>query len=277
MLKKFICIFVLMFVSNIALADTLKFAQITDVHTSDTDVTYSGRNLSKNQINLQNAVSAINADDSIQYVFFTGDSVDKSQKKLYEKFFQNANKLNKPYYMAFGNHDVNYGNELNKKQALEIIKQNSYAHQDSNNYAVELNKDFVALMLDGTMESEVSAQGYYSKETLNWLKKTLKENKNKNVIVFQHFAVVPPAKESNYSHKHNIINKNELVRVLKKYNNVVVVSSGHYHVKGEFDKYGMKHYSTPALFLTPSYYRITQIDYNGNHINKINSELKLND
>ena len=239
-----------MFVSNIALADTLKFAQITDVHTSDTDVTYSGRNLSKNQINLQNAVSAINADDSIQYVFFTGDSVDKSQKKLYEKFFQNANKLNKPYYMAFGNHDVNYGNELNKKQALEIIKQNSYAHQDSNNY---------------------------TKETLNWLKKTLKENKDKNVIVFQHFAVVPPAKESNYSHKHNIINKNELVRVLKKYNNVVVVSSGHYHVKGEFDKYGMKHYSTPALFLTPSYYRITQIDYNGNHINKINSELKLND
>ena len=277
MLKKFICIFVLMFVSNIAFADTLKFAQITDVHTSDTDVTYSGRNLSKNQINLQNAVSAINADNSIQYVFFTGDSVDKSQKKLYEKFFQNANKLNKPYYMAFGNHDVNYGNELNKKQALEIIKQNSYAHQDSNNYAVELNKDFVALMLDGTMESEVSAQGYYSKETLNWLKKTLKENKNKNVIVFQHFAVVPPAKESNYSHKHNIINKNELVRVLKKYNNVVVVSSGHYHVKGEFDKYGMKHYSTPALFLTPSYYRITQIDYNGKHINQIESELKLND
>jgi len=274
MLKKIIFLFIFIIFAGIANADTLKFAQITDVHTSEQNVKYNGRNLDNSQINLQKAVNAINADNSIQYVFFTGDSVDKADSGLYTIFFNTANKLNKPYYMALGNHDVNYG-ELSKQEALKIIKQNSYARK-SGNYEIPLNDYFTAVILDGTHCAEINSTGYYSKETLNWLDEVLKKDKDKNVLIFQHFPVVEPADDKLYSFPHKILNKTALLKILKKYKNVVLISSGHYHVKGEFNKYGIIHYSTPALFLTPSYYRITTIDYNKNRINSVTSELKEN-
>ncbi len=275
MKKIILSVFVIILTVNAALADTLKFAQITDVHTSEQGVRYQGRNLDNSISNFQNAVDKINADKTIEYVFFTGDAVDVSDEKLYQKFFEVANKLNKPYYITFGNHDVNWG--INKHEALNIIKNNSYAHQNSANYAVSLNDKFTAVMLDGTYDKKFHSKGYFSKKTLNWLDKILKENENKYVLIFQHFPVAEPASDKKYKYPHKISNKHCLIRHLKKYDNVLIVSSGHYHVKGEFKKYGIQHYSTPAMFLTPSYYRITTIDYDKKKINDIKSELKLND
>ncbi len=276
MLKKIIFIFIYVVFANTMFADTLKFVQISDVHTSEKGIKYNGRNLDNSQTNLRNAVKNINNDKSIQYVFFTGDSVDKSTANLYKIFFDIVNDLNKPYYMAPGNHDVIYGGEMDKAHSINIIKEYSYAHQNSGNFAVNLNEYFTAVMLDGTYDDRVSSQGYISDNTLNWLDNVLEENRNKNVLIFQHFPVVEPAKETNYSHPHNIVNKKKLIKVLKKHGNVVLISSGHYHVKGEFKKYGVKHYSTPALFLTPSYYREVIIDYDGKKVKNINSVLKLN-
>lgn len=275
-MKKIFLISLLLFCSNFAFADTLKFAQVSDIHLQQPEISYEHRDLSHSKENFYKAMDTLKEDSSIQYIFFTGDFVDRSFENLLEEFFAKVNTIDKPYFLALGNHDSNSPNGLVKKDVLKILKKKSYKHKARANYAVKLNEDFLAIMLDPTSDVGISAQGYYKQSTLRWLERTLKRNQDKNVMIFQHFPVVEPCSEFDYLYPHNIKNKADLLAILEKYNNVILIASGHYHVAGEFEQYGIKHYSTPALFLIPSYYRIFEIDYDGRKINAIKSELILN-
>ena len=275
-MKKIFLTSLLLFLSNIAFADTLKFAQVSDVHLQNPNVTYEWRDLSHAKENFYKAMDTLEGDNSIQYIFFTGDFVDRSFGDLLDEFFTRVNSMQKPYYLALGNHDTNSPNGLVKQEVLKILKDKSYKHKARANYAIKLNKNFLAIMLDPTSDIGISAQGYYKPSTLKWLDKTLRQNQDKNILIFQHFPVVEPCDEFDYLYPHNIKNKADLLEILDKYRNVVLIASGHYHVAGEFEEYGIKHYSTPALFLMPSYYRVFEIDYDGRKINNIKSELILN-
>ena len=82
--------------SNIAFADTLTFVQISDVHIPQKDVIkYEGRSIANAESNFKRAISAINDKEEIEYVFFTGDSVDRSNKEVYIRFFELVSNLNK--------------------------------------------------------------------------------------------------------------------------------------------------------------------------------------
>lgn len=274
-MKKILLVLVFLLSANISLADSLIFAQITDVHLPDKiKQPIIKRDYTHSEDNLRCAIRSINDNSTIQYVFFTGDLVDRSYKELYEKFFDIANYLNKPYYVCLGNHDVNSPMGLNKTESLKIIQKLSRYHQYYPNYCVELNNDFLAVMLDGTNDYVPDTRGYFNKNTIQWLDNVLEENKDKKVIIFQHFPIVEPSDGNLYAKLHRVRNKHKLISTIKKYGNVIMVVSGHYHQSGEFEKYGMKHFSTPALFLTPSYYRIIKIDYEPNgEINRIETEL----
>lgn len=274
-MKKILLVLVFLLSANISLADSLIFAQITDVHLPDKiKQPIIKRDYTHSEDNLRCAIRSINDNSTIQYVFFTGDLVDRSYKELYEKFFDIANYLNKPYYVCLGNHDINSPMGLNKTESLKIIQKLSRYHQYYPNYCVELNNDFLAVMLDGTNDYVPDTRGYFNKNTIQWLDNVLEENKDKKVIIFQHFPIVEPSDGNLYAKLHRVRNKHKLISTIKKYGNVIMVVSGHYHQSGEFEKYGMKHFSTPALFLTPSYYRIIKIDYEPNgEINRIETEL----
>ncbi len=274
-MKKILLVLVFLLSANISLADSLIFAQITDVHLPDKiKQPIIKRDYTHSEDNLRCAIRSINDNSTIQYVFFTGDLVDRSYKELYEKFFDIANYLNKPYYVCLGNHDINSPMGLNKTESLKIIQKLSRYHQYYPNYCVELNNDFLAVMLDGTNDYVPDTRGYFNKNTIQWLDNVLEENKDKKVIIFQHFPIVEPSDGNLYAKLHRVRNKHKLISTIKKYGNVIMVVSGHYHQSGEFEKYGMKHFSTPALFLTPSYYRIIKIDYEPNgEINSIETEL----
>ena len=243
-------------------AETLNLIQISDVHYPKKDyLSYEGRDLSNSVPNYKKAIKQINADNEINAVFFTGDFTDRSLEEVYIDFFKTTKDLNKKYYLAFGNHDVNSIAGFNKKQALSFLKENTNYFENEGNYVVELNKKFIAIVLDGSFDVEMSARGEYTKKTLKWLKNELDKNRDKNILIFQHFPIVEPEKDSLYINTHRIKNKWRYTKLIKKYDNILFIASGHYHVAGEFKKYGTKHYSTPALFLTPSYYRKFTIDY----------------
>ena len=214
----------------------------------------------------------INASD-VEYVFFTGDIVDKSFKEVFDDFFNTTNKLNKKYYISMGNHDSNSTNGFSKKDTLEYLKNNTPYQQNSASHYAVLNENFIAVMLDGSNDIEMDAQGFYSKETLEWLEKMLKENSDKKFLIFQHFPLLEPVKDSAFVHKHSTRKKGNYIRLLKKYKNIVLIASGHYHVSCEKEKYGVKHYSTPALFLENSYYRVFEIDHDHEKINSIKTNL----
>ena len=263
----------LLFFNSYVNAKTLKFAHVTDVHYPKTGIAgYEGRRFDFAIKNYNKTIDMIN-NSEIEYVFFTGDIVDKSFKEVFDDFFNTTSKLNKKYYISLGNHDSNSTNGFTKVDTLEYLKNNTPYHQNAASHYAVLNGNFIAIMLDGSNDIKMDAQGFYSKETLKWLEKILKENPNKQFLIFQHFPLFEPVKNSAYVHKHSTRKKGNYIKLLKKYKNVVLIASGHYHVSCEKEKYGVKHYSTPALFLEDSYYRVFEIDHDNGKINSIKSNL----
>lgn len=274
MIKKLIPILFSIFLMNTSFADTIKIVQISDVHYPKKDyLSYEGRDLSNAIPNYKKAIKQINSDKEIKAVFFTGDFTDRSLEEVYKNFFNETKSLNKNYYLAFGNHDVNSINGFNKEKAIDFITKETRNFQNRGNYSVKLSDDFIAIVLDGAFDVEMSARGEYSKKTIKWLKKELESYKDKFVMIFQHFPIVEPQKDSLYINTHRVKNKWRYINLIKRYDNILFIASGHYHTTGEFKKYKTNHYSTPALFLTPSYYREFKIDYNNDKIEKITTEL----
>lgn len=263
----------LLFLNSYACSEILKFAQVTDVHYPKAGIMgYEGRSLNFAVINYNKTIEMINNSD-VDYVFFTGDIVDKSFKEVYDEFLSDTAKLNKKYYISLGNHDSNSPNGFTKKDTVAYLKRNTPYHQNDASYYVLLDEYFIAVMLDGTNDTKIDSRGFYSKKTLSWLEGLLKENSNKMFLIFQHFPLLEPVKDSEYVNKHSTRKKSDYIRLLKKYKNIVLIASGHYHVSCEKDKYGVKHYSTPALFLEESYYRVVEIEHESGKINNINTHL----
>ena len=232
----------LLFFNSYVNAETFKFAQVTDVHYPKTGIAgYEGRRFDFAIKNYNKAIDMIN-DSDVEYVFFTGDIVDKSFKKVFDDFFSATSKLNKKYYISLGNHDSNSTNGFTKKDTLDYLKNNTPYQQKSANYYTVLNENFIAVMLDGSNDFKIDAQGFYSKDTLKWLEKILKENPNKQFLIFQHFPLFEPVEDSAYVHKHSTRKKGNYIKLLKKYNNIVLIASGHYHVSAEKEEYGVKYY-----------------------------------
>lgn len=258
---------------NITLAETLIITHITDVHTPKSDIrTYEGRSFEYAEKNLETAIKQINKSDT-DSVFFTGDNVDQSFEEVFENFFNYTKKLTKPYYLALGNHDVNTPNGFTKQDTIKYLREKTPYSQPDANYYIELNDKFLAVILDGTNDTKIDSRGHFKKKTLKWFEGIINQHPDKYILVFQHFPIVEPAKDNSYFHKHTTKHKRPYIKLLKKYPNIVLISSGHYHIAGEFDKYGCKHFSTPALFLKDSYYRTIYIDYDSTQINSITSEL----
>ena len=198
-------------------AEILKFAQVTDVHYPKTgSSSYNGRCFDFAIKNYNKAIDLINASD-VEYVFFTGDIVDKSFKEVFDDFFNTTSKLNKKYYISLGNHDSNSTNGFTKKDTLEYLKDNTPYQQKSANHSAILNDNFIAVMLDGSSDFGMDSQGFYSKQTLKWLEELLNENSDKKFLIFQHFPLFEPVKDSAYVHKHSTRKKENYIRLLKKY------------------------------------------------------------
>ena len=100
-MKKILFILLALILFNsLAKAETFKFAQVTDVHYPKTGIAgYEGRRFDFAIKNYNKAIDMINASD-VEYVFFTGDVVDKSFKDVFDNFFRTTSRLNKKYYIC---------------------------------------------------------------------------------------------------------------------------------------------------------------------------------
>ena len=102
-----------------------------------------------------------------------------------------------------------------------------------------------------------SSHGYFSEDTLAWFRKVLKKNKNKKVIVFQHFPLVTPRVEPD----RTILHSDDYENILLLNSNILLIASGHYHQgRVQVDANEITHISTPSLF-SEAQYAIIKIDY----------------
>lgn len=232
----FIIFFILFFIPGYTLAGEVKFVQLTDVHVDTISKNKGKRMLEHSQYLLNDAVNQVNATKGIDFVIFTGDSINTPNPKFRQKFNEIVSRLNIPWYLTTGNHETNF-----------LMQGKTY-------YSFIID-NFVFICMDGTIGTHKSANGKFSPKELKWLDQQLTIHKDKYAIIFQHFPLIEPFK----SKDHSVINADEYLRVLDRHRNVAAVITGHYHYSKITKRNGVQHISSPALVQAPHNFRIITI------------------
>lgn len=249
MLKKIIIFVFFIFTMFSAAVDAgeIRFVQVTDVHfTTKSEYTAEV---------LKAAVKDINSLDNISFVAFTGDNIDSSKAENLEGFLKIINKLDIPYYIVIGNHDVFKSNGLSKQRYIEIIKEHNWFYRPSKPNYVFKRGEFVFIVVDGAKETIPGTTGYYRATTLEWLDKQLTKYNNKKVVLLQHFPILQPIEERS----HSVYQPEKFYEVLNKHDNVIAVVSGHYHMNKEKMENGIYHINSPSLMSSTNPYKIIDI------------------
>ena len=187
---------------------------------------------------------------------FTGDLVNQHQEDQLINFIQHANLLSKPWYFCFGNHDVSQGGRLSKELYCDIvIGRNPNFCYKTPYYSFTPKKGYKVIALDTIIEGKRTSQGEISEEELKWLKKELDCSKGDVVIIFTHVPVIEPFPSEN----HRLKNSYELKLLLKKYDNPIIICSGHYHATKIFQEDNILYINTPSLVSYPNAFRIINV------------------
>lgn len=246
-------------VNTLSFAQTLKFAQISDVHLSNKNVDTSYKVLASSPELLEDAIEQINETPDIDFVIETGDLVDKPRKELVEKACKYLNRLNAPWYFAFGNHDAAVGTSFSKDDYFEYIKEQNKNITSSKRYYSFIPKNgYRAIVLDSTIDTRITANGELPEEQLLWLDTELSKAKIQQQIplIFMH----NPLQEPFPSFHHRLLNAKELQVILDKYDMPIAIFTGHYHATKIYKDGNVLHVSTPSLVTYPNAFRIITIN-----------------
>ncbi len=246
MMKKVFCfLFIYMLFMTYSFGKDIRFAQITDV------------NYSKGHDNtaLHNVIKDINKQKNIDFVVFTGDNIQKPDKKDLESFLKEAKKLKKSFYVLIGDREVNKYKNLSKKEYADILRKNLKNYRNNNlNYAFERG-GVVFIVVDGAKDVIPSTNGYFKEDVLDWLNANLDLYQKKNVVILQHFPLIPPEDNESYM----TLKTDKYLDIVKKHSNVISIISGHFGINKEENIDGVVHVSTAPI---PNYRIIDIVDCN---------------
>lgn len=262
---KTIFIFFILFFSSICIANAqdLKFAQIADVHFDTSENSNSAQSLKW-------AIDELNKINDLDFVVFLGDNLDKSNKTVLKSFLSVVNDLSKPYYIVLGNHDSHKISGITKDEYMGIVlNYNKNQKTLSSNYMFAPKKGIKCLVLDGVMPYMPSKHGQYTFETLNFVKNNLKKYKKDKFIIFQHFPVYEPYNDKS----REIYEKDAYLKLLNDFDNIMMISSGHYHkAKSTYDNKNVLHLSTESFAKEGYHFDIVDVKIK----NKKDKENKIN-
>lgn len=242
--KLFGVLFMFFALTASVMAEDLRFVQIDGLGYSSSE-------------NLDKIINEVNRLKDVSFVVFSGNNISKPDKTYLEGFLKDVKKIKHPVYVVLGQKDVNKQKGLSKADYTKLASKNLRTHKkiESPNYVFE-KKGVVFIVLDGSKEVIPTSMGYYKPDVVNWLNQQLTFNKDKNVIIIQHYPIIPPCeKESRYTAKPE-----NYLRVLAKHKNVKAIIAGHFGVNNEIDVNGIKHISTADA---PIYRIIDIIDCTG--------------
>ena len=249
-MKKLLLLMICLFTCLCANAKQLKFAQVSDAY-------YSSDKIYSSQI-LEWAIKSLNIKKP-QFVVFLGNNISKSTEKNAQDFLQTAKALKMPYYIVYGSTDAHELSGLKKEDFWSLVRKYNKNNKSKTGYYTFLpDKNILCIVLDGAVPYMQNNHGIYPEEQLKWLDKTLKKNKNKKVMIFQHFPIIDPYENKSIS----LLNKEDYKKVIEKHNNIISISSGHFEkAKTTVDEKGIYHISSPALGKPNFTYNIITIDY----------------
>ena len=142
-------------------ATSLKFAQLSDVHFLENGSNTTFKMTGESPRLFDDAIAQINEQSDIDFVMFTGDLIDKSFEKELKAFLPHANKLNAPWYFAFGNHDRCVGGYLNTLVYLDMVRNSNENFKFKKAYySFEPKKNYKVIVLDNIITDEITSNGY---------------------------------------------------------------------------------------------------------------------
>ena len=241
-----------------AAGNNLKFAQISDVHFASGEKNSSYKMLENSGSLLSDAIMQVNSTEGVDFVMFSGDMIDIPKRSQLMDLILNVKALNAPWYIAFGNHDVDFDGKFTKEDFLKIVSAHNLNFAETMPYySFKPKKGFKVIVLDTMITSRVTANGEIPSEQLEWLDKEVKQTPDSDVIIiFQHVPVMEP-----YSNEeHKLLNATEELKHLYSYKRPLIVLAGHYHGTKVIQDERILFINSPALISYPNAFRIVNIN-----------------
>lgn len=245
-----ISIFAILFMQNISFAEVLEFAQVSDVH-----YTLDNKVLDRYLYFLSLSLKKTNPD----FVVFLGDNVDKSREEDVIGFMRGIHNIRIPYYIVLGKNDAHKLSGIEKDVYLDIVTTfNRNQREKEKYYYFKPNSKFICVVLDDSSDFAPSKHGEIPDEQIAWLDALLTKYPNKLFIIFHHSPLLPPRVE----YKLSMLNSEKYQSMLEKHNNILLISSGHYHQEAiQTDERGVRHICAPAFKDIPHSYQLIKIIY----------------
>lgn len=225
----------------------LKFVVIGDPHIGDKKSNDSG---TKRLIAI---VDTINNMD-IDFVVILGDITDKGIREQYKLSKNILDKLEKPYYVIIGNHDIMKSDKTFEKyygtpEKIEIVKgrkdRDYNNNNDYNNYGND-NDNIYQLLFIGTY-GDRDNKGEIT--NLYWSFDFEKANKTIPTLIFSHTPIRCPGTvyvTCKLDERHLIYGK-DMEDELNKFDNLLGVYSGHIHRDSDEIRNGVRYVTVNGL------------------------------
>lgn len=235
---------------------SLKFAQLSDVHFLENGVNTTYKMTGKSPELLDDAINQLNETKDLDFVMITGDLIDKSFEKELKAVLPHLEKLDTPWYFAFGNHDRCVGGYLTTLVYMEMIRNsNPDFKYKKPYYSFAPKKNFKVIVLDNIITDEITSNGYVDEVQYKWLKKELDSSKNDVVLIFMHVPVIEPFA----SPSHKLRNAGAVKALIESYDNPIGVFQGHYHAAKITQRDNVLYVNSPALVSYPNAFRIVNV------------------
>ncbi len=249
-------------------ATSLKFAQVSDVHFLENGSNTTFKMIGESPRLLDDAIEQINDQNDLDFVMFTGDLIDKSFEKELRAVLPHVQKLNTPWYFAFGNHDRCVGGYLTTEVYLKMLNEvnKNYKFKKAY-YSFEPKKSYKVIVLDDIITNEITSNGFIDDAQLKWLKNELDKSKNDTVLIFMHVPLIEPFASPN----HKLRNASQVIKLIESYKNPIGVFQGHYHATKVTQHDNVLYVSTPALVSYPNAFRVVNVtNYNDKTVFELN-------
>ena len=259
--KKLILYFIFTILTiNVSFAEEIKFAQLSDIHTSKKKNIHGTRLLPYSYQIFNDALFQIKNEKDVDFIAITGDGINLPQKKLANEFIKIMNNTKIPYFWVFGNHDVSKLACFDSNALLKILNSKNKHFKLNNIYdSFDYKNKFKIIVLNAVIETKLTSSGFIDQNQLCFLNNKLNEAKDKNQLplIFIHHPINPPYYGSKH---HEIKNSNDIKEILHKYNKPVFVFQGHYHIPKIEKLNNVLYISAPSLIQYPNAFRIISIN-----------------
>ena len=181
-------------------AQTIRFAQLTDIHISPSNPGPLE--------DLKRSIDEIRTLDSIDFVVITGDLTEAGDRYCMELCKDEFRRLNVPYYVTSGNHETTWS-ESGCTDFDKVFGSSRFSFSYNNVYFIGFNTGPILKMADG----HVSPQDiYWAREMLDL------QPKGRKVIAFTHYPL----------QNGDVDNWYDATDLLRQYNTQCIIG-GHYH------------------------------------------------